>query len=274
MDIFSIPITVAGCGSMGLPMARVLHRAGFNISGFDIRPVSDYPDFADKMLGDSDDISKSKILISVVRDAHETLDLCFDDQAVYLKDGYPEILVLCSTLSPRFVDVLVSRLPSDVALIDAPMSGAPIAAEQGRLSFMLGGHPKLLDSLTVVFDALGERTFRCGGLGAGMTYKLLNNYVAAGSVIAVRRAYEMARILNVDLPHLREVMSASSGATWFGNRFDEIAWAREGYESGNTIGILEKDVLSALDAIKDHTKWEEAQIDFAILEALRELERF
>ena len=259
---------------MGLPMARVLRRAGFNVSGFDIRPVSEFGDFSDKMLGNPGNIAKSEILISVVRDAQQTLDLCFDNQAVYLKDVYPRTLVICSTLSPRFLAGLVPRLPSDVALIDAPMSGAPVAAEQGRLSFMLGGHTDILDKLVAVFDALGKRAFRCGDLGAGMTYKVLNNYVAASSVIAVRRAYDMASILNVELSRLREVMSASSGSTWFGDCFEDIAWAREGYDSENTIGILEKDVLSALDAIRDNSEWQGSPIDSAILRALRELERF
>ena len=259
---------------MGLPMARGLCRAGFNVSGFDVKPVSEFSDFANKMLNNSDDIETADVLISVVRDARQTLDLCFEDQAVYQRSKYPKILVLSSTLSPRFVHNLSTRLPSDVALIDAPMSGAPVAAEQGRLSFMLGGHPETVDYLMPVFDTLGARIFHCGRLGAGMTYKVLNNYVAAGSVTVARRAYDMARSLDVDLLHLREVMSASSGATWYGDRFDEISWAREGYDSDNTIGILEKDVLSALDAIVESHNCDESPMDSAILDALKKLEPF
>ena len=273
-DIHSVPITLAGCGSMGLPMARGLDRAGFNVSGFDIRPLSDFPEFANKMLNNSDDIETADVMISVVRDARQTLNLCFDEQAVYLKSMYPRILVLSSTLSPRFVRNLSIRLPSDVTMIDAPMSGAPVAAEQGSLSFMLGGHPETLNNLMPIFNRLGERIFHCGSLGAGMTYKVLNNYVAAGSVTVARRAYDMARRLDVDLVHLREVMSVSSGATWYGDRFDEISWAREGYDAGNTIGILEKDVLSALDAIKADPNCGESPMDSAILDALTKLEPF
>jgi hypothetical protein len=44
-------------------------------------------------------------------------------------------------------------------------------------------------------------------------------------------------------------MHDSSGQTWFGSNFDSIEFARDGYDPDNTIGILKKDVESALDAV-------------------------
>ena len=67
-------------------------------------------------------------------------------------------------------------------------------------------------------------------------------------------------------------MSASSGATWFGDHFDDIDWAREGYESGNTIGILEKDVRSGLDAVEGAKRARPDAYDEALLAAIRAME--
>lgn len=259
---------------MGLPMARRLRAAGFPVRGLDIRPASEFGDFAPLMLEDAAELADSQVLISVVRDQQQTLDLCFDQQRVYRRANYPKLLVVCSTLSPGFVHLLASRLPADVTVIDAPMSGAPVAAVNGRLSFMLGGDEAEIAILMPLFAAMGDQIFHAGDLGAGMTIKVLNNYVAASSVVAVRRAYEMADALNVDLDRLRTVMRASSGATWYGDRFDDIDWARQGYDSSNTIGILEKDVLSALDAIVDVEDLAESALDAAILDALRRLKPF
>jgi len=274
MDIRSDVITLAGCGNMGLPMAHRLHLSRFKVLGYDIRPLSEFTEFAKNMLSDPVRIAESNILLSVVRSERQTLDLCFDDQGVFRRDKYPRTLVVSSTLSPRFIKDLATRLPQDVRLIDAPMSGAPIAAEQGALSFMLGGKKEVVDDLMPIFESLGEQIFYCGDSGAGMTLKVINNYVAAASVVTVRRAFDMARQLNVDIDQLREVMAASSGATWFGDRFDDIAWARQGYDPENTIGILEKDVLSALDAVAELSQFKSSPLDSMILEAVRSLEPY
>ena len=107
-----------------------------------------------------------------------------------------------------------------------------------------------------------------------MTAKVLNNYVASASVVAVRRAYARARELGVDLEALRSVMKASSGATWFGDNFREIDWSREGYEANNTIGILEKDIRSGLDAMTAADRAGPDEFDAALLAAIRAMERF
>ena len=162
----------------------------------------------------------------------------------------------------------------DVTLIDAPMSGAPHSARLRQLSFMLGGPDEALDRLMPLFQAMGKHAFRLGPLGAGMTAKVLNNYVASASVVAVRRAYARARELGVDLDKLRAVMSASSGATWFGDHFHDIDWAREGFDAGNTIGILEKDVRSGLDAMEGAARAAPDAYDEALIAALRVMEPF
>ena len=244
-------VGVAGCGSMGLPMAQALQDAGYEVWGLDVRPASEFGSFQSRMLEDPAEFARRvEVVISVVRDVAQSRELCFDRQALFTRAQYPRRLIVSSTLSPRFMPELRSRLPVDVTLIDAPMSGAPHAARLRKLSFMLGGPDDALDRLTPLFQAMGQHVFRLGPLGAGMTAKVLNNYVASASVVAVRRAYARARELGVDLEALRSVMKASSGSTWFGDHFHDIDWSREGYEADNTIGILEKDIRSGLDAME------------------------
>lgn len=260
---------------MGLPMAQALQDAGYEVWGLDVRPVTEFGSFQTRMLEDPAEFARRvDVVISVVRDIAQTLELCFDRQALFTRAPYPKTLIVSSTLSPRFLSDLRKRLLDDVTLIDAPMSGAPHAARLRQLSFMLGGPDEALDRLMPLFQAMGKHAFRLGPLGAGMTAKVLNNYVASASVVAVRRAYARARELGMDLDKLRAVMSASSGATWFGDRFDDIDWAREGYEAGNTIGILEKDVRSGLDAVEGAKRARPDAYDEALLAAIRAMEPF
>jgi putative dehydrogenase len=268
-------VGVAGCGAMGLPMALALQGAGYEVWGLDVRPTSEFGSFQFRMLGDPEKFaSRVEIVISVVRDVGQSLELCFDRQALFKRARYPKTLIVSSTLSPRFVVELRSRLPHDVVLIDAPMSGAPHAARLRKLSFMLGGPDDALDRLLPLFETMGQHVFRLGPLGAGMTAKVLNNYVASASVVAVRRAYARARELGVDIEALRTVMKASSGSTWFGDNFGDIDWSREGYGADNTIGILEKDIQSGLDALTGAKHAQSDAYDAALLEAIRAMEPF
>jgi 3-hydroxyisobutyrate dehydrogenase len=253
---------------MGLPMLRRLIGARLDAVGYDVRPLSEFGDSAAHMLESPDGLSQRDILISVVRDRRQTLDLCFDEQAVFAAPPYPRLLVISSTLSPRVITEVRERLPRDVALVDAPMSGAPHAAEAGSLTFMLGGTDRDISRLTPMLAAMGREIRHLGTLGRGMTAKVLNNYVAACSVVAVRRA--LARGAELDMPAdmLLDVMCHSSGATWYGDQFDAISWSREEYASDNTIGILEKDVHSALDALEPGAA---DAFDVALLDALHAL---
>jgi 3-hydroxyisobutyrate dehydrogenase len=268
-------VGVAGCGAMGLPMAQALQHAGYDVWGLDVRPAGEFDAFRSRMLEDATEFARRvEIVISVVRDEAQNLELCFERQALFSRAHYPKTLIVSSTLSPRFLPALRDRLPADVTLVDAPMSGAPHAARLRKLSFMLGGPDDALDRLMPLFQAMGPHVFRLGPLGAGMKAKVLNNYVAGASVVAVRRAYARARELGVDLEALRAVMQASSGATWFGDHFHDIDWAREGYDANNTFGILEKDIRSGLDAMKDAPRARPDGYDDALLAAIRAMEPF
>jgi len=260
-------IGVAGCGAMGLPMATRLRAAGFEVSGFDVRPLHEFGEFAQHMRASVDVLRSCDFVISVVRDAAQTDALCFDEQALFAAPPYPKLLVLSSTLSPRTVHAVRERLPVDVDLADAPMSGAPHRAREGTLTFMLGGDPGVLERLRPALEVMGDTLFQLGPLGAGMTVKVLNNYVAASNVAATRRSLELAEAANVDPLLLREVMCASSGSNWYVENLDAIDWGREGYDPHNTIGILEKDVQCALDIAPDGRK----PADDALLDALRGL---
>ena len=239
-----------GAGTMGQALIRALRRAGVQVRGFDIRPASEFGDFADMMIPEPEVFARDiDVMISVVRDQQQTLDLYFEDQAIFKQPIYPKICILASTLSPRFLTHLRGRLPEDVVFFEAPMSGAPVAAEEARLTFMLGADQATAAVYLPLFRAMGREIHALGGLGRGMTCKVLNNLVAAASVLTVRHALAGAAELGLDPELLRRVMSQSSGASWFGDNFHHIQWAAETYDPGNTIGILEKDVTAMLDAL-------------------------
>ena len=248
-------IGVAGCGRMGLGMARAMARAGYDVTGFDVRPTAEFGAFADRMIEDPGRFAADReVIFTVVRDIDQTEDLLLRKQAILSEAPRLRYLVISSTLSPRYLVDLRTRLPQSLAVVDAPMSGAQIAADEARLSFMLGGADADLDALDPVFRTMGSKIHRMGGPGAGMTSKVLNNFVAACGVAGARQAIDWSADLGIDRERLFALMHDSSGQNWFVSNFEDIEFSRDGYDPENTIGILKKDVESCLDAVDPETR--------------------
>lgn len=241
-------IGVAGCGRMGLPMLAALRRAGLDAAGFDVRPVAEFGDMAAAVTNDVAAFAQNlDTLITVVRDIAQTDDVLFGAQNLIAAPNLRRI-ILSSTLSPRYVAALRDRVPAHITLIDAPMSGAQVGAEQARLTFMLGGTDADLDAAQPLFDAMGSQFHRMGGYGAGMQAKVLNNLLAASHTAMTRLVLDWADQAGIEERALLDLIATSSGQNWFASGFDEIEFARDGHEADNTISILVKDVESALDA--------------------------
>lgn len=244
-------IGIAGCGNMGLPMSQQLRKHGFDNWGFDVRPVHEFGDFQDRMVEDPKEFAdRVDVVFSIVRDTRQTEDLLFDVQALYAQPNPPKTLIISSTISPRFLTTLRARLPQDVLLIDAPMSGTEFKAKDGTLTFMVGGPDDTVRDLMPVFEAMGTTIHHLGPLGSGLTCKVINNFVAASNIIAVRHALETSEKLGVDRDTILKVISSSSGTNWYAQYFKEIDWSLEAYDPANTMGIVKKDVASYLDAVE------------------------
>ena len=266
-------IGVAGCGAMGLPMAENLLKAGFNVWGFDIRPVDASDDLKNRMIADPTAFAaKVDTVIVVVRDIAETNALLFDEQGILMREKHPKTLVLSSTLSPRFILDVAARVPTDVTVIDAPMSGAPYRSRDASLTFMVGGDADAVQVLMPAFSAMGEKIHHLGPTGAGAACKVANNLCAAAGVVAVRRALKAAAGYGIKADKLLDVMHTSSGATWYGDNLKKIDWANEGYEPTNTMGILEKDVKSFIDAVEGLDAMQSGPFEEAIIEEIRLME--
>lgn len=226
---------------MGKPMLAALRFGGFDAHGFDIRGIDGIetaPAAFARDLG---------VLITVVRDEEETDDVLFGRQNFVAQATELDTILVCSTLSPNYTRALRERVPDHIRLIDAPMSGAQISAENRSLSFMLGGEDAALDHCQPLFDAMGSTFHRMGPFGSGMTAKVLNNLLAASSTAMTRLVLDWADANGLDERKLLDLIHHSSGQNWLASGFDEIEFARDGFAPDNSIGILVKDVSAALD---------------------------
>lgn len=276
-DILKMNIGIAGCGTMGLPMLEVLLKNKVKAIGYDVRPQEDFLSLKENFVSSKRVFfENTDVIFSIVRDINQTLELCEGTDGLFNLNS-SKTLIICSTLSPAFLNDFIKKAPENIDVIEAPMSGAPIRAKEASLTFMVGSTKNQFETISPILNILGKTVHHIGKFGSGMSVKVLNNFVASCSVVAVRHVLSEAKNLNISTYQLLEILNCSSGKTWFSENLYSIDWSKESYKKENTIGILEKDVNSYLDGLQDAgTKTNEAMQNFqkALLKGLQNIPDF
>ena len=204
-----------GLGNMGMPMARNLIAEGHEVTGFDLIQKSDPLVQISKLL--SETVSGKEVIITMLPDGSSLLEV----YSSILNELQSEaILIDCST-----VDVISAKKAAGMAnekglkALDAPVSGGIGGAENGTLTFMVGGDIAAFERVTPLFDIMGQKAVLCGESGAGQSVKICNNMILGVSMIAVCEAFVMADNLGLDRSKMFDVVSTASGSCWAINTY-------------------------------------------------------
>ena len=252
-NILKEKIGLAGCGNMGLPMLNAMLSKNIDAKGYDIEKKKSLSSLGKDFISSKKKfLDDRNIIISVVRDASDTIELCEGNNGLFEQQS-SKVLIIASTLSPKFVMDLKSKAPKNIKIVDAPMSGATIAAHEARLTFMVGCEKVLFNYIEPLLELMGTRINHIGNFGSGMMVKVLNNFIAASSVVSVRHVLHQAQKFELDIDALFKTIDTSSGQTWFGTNRTDKEWFKENFENDNTMGILKKDVEAYVDSFENET---------------------
>ncbi len=246
-NILNQTIGIAGCGEMGYPMLKMLLQNNVNASGHDIKASKNFKDFGDKYIpSKSDFFLKNDVILSIVRDKKETEDLLINNHTLFSKNHVT--ILICSTLPTTYISELKTKLPKNFILMDTPMSGSTIKAEKGTLTFMVGGNKDEFQYVIPLLNILGDNILHIGDFGKGMSVKLLNNFIAVSSVLATRNVLSQIHDFGLTEKQLLDVVKCSTGNNWFAQNYNTLNWSKENFTKTNTMGILEKDLLSYIES--------------------------
>lgn len=126
-----------------------------------------------------------------------------------------------------------------------------MGAENGTLSFMVGSPDELYPRVLEICKLVGKEDsiFHCGGLGAGLKTKLLNNYLSSLTALATAETFNIGLRAGLDSQNLMNVINASSGMNFNSKVNNPVPGltpknaASNGYKGGFSIelclGVLE-----------------------------------
>jgi 2-hydroxy-3-oxopropionate reductase len=92
-------------------------------------------------------------------------------------------------------------------MLDAPVSGGQVGAENATLSIMVGGDPDVFEQIEPYFRLMGKNIIRIGQNGDGQTCKVANQIAVALTIEAVSEALVFASKAGADTKKVREALS-------------------------------------------------------------------
>ena len=205
-----------GLGSIGAPMAGCIIRAGFQVTVCDQNPkaLDRFRKTAYRVTDKPADCADQEMVVVMVAN---------DDQVKAVMEGEDGLLKAVNPKQPPLLAIMSTVLPQtnqglapacakkNIRLIDAPVSGLPVVAEQGKLTIMVGGQAADLEAMRPVLKTMGENIFHTGPLGSGNVTKLVNNIVGVTNLFLSVEAMLVGKKYGMDPTKLAAIMETSSG---------------------------------------------------------------
>ena len=158
------------------------------------------------------------------------------------------LVVDLSTSSPVLARELArTARERGVGMLDAPVSGGDVGAEEGTLSIMAGGSEEDFERAKPMFVVMGETVVHVGKSGTGQTVKACNQIVVAIVIEAVSEALVLGSQAGVDPKKVIEVLSGGLAA----NKVMEVKGQKflsHAFEPGGKVEFHRKDLGIALEA--------------------------
>jgi 3-hydroxyisobutyrate dehydrogenase len=188
-----------GTGTMGLPMARNLARAGFQVRAWNRTPERARPleeDGARVFSSPREAAAGSQLLVTMLSDTEAVLESAGAALGALAQGA---AWVQMSTIGIEGTGRCErAAAEAGVQFLDAPVLGTREPAERGELIILASGPDQTRGRAEPVFQALGKRTVWLGAAGQGTRAKVMINSWIVGVVAVLAETITMAEALGVD----------------------------------------------------------------------------
>mmetsp|Transcript_10433 Transcript_10433/g.17633 ORF Transcript_10433/g.17633 Transcript_10433/m.17633 type:complete len:249 (-) Transcript_10433:790-1536(-) len=220
----AVKIGFIGLGRMGHWMAQNLaNKAGANLVVYD--KVQDrVQELKNAVPGKrvtsatspKDVAAQVSTCITMLPSNEHVQDVYTNPSTGLLKGALQESLLIdCSTIEPKVAKSISEESQSlGVSMIDAPVSGGVMGAQNASLTFLVGGTHTQFELAKPFLSMMGTRFILCGATGSGQIAKICNNLLLAIQMAGLSEALALGVKLGVDARRLSEVINSSSGRCW------------------------------------------------------------
>ena len=244
-----------GLGIMGGPMAQNLIEAGYELVLY-TRTIEKAEEIAGDeaaVAGSPNEVAESSdIVITMLPDAPQVEEVVAGEDGVLegIKEG--SLLIDMSTISPVVTRELAAKVEErGASMLDAPVSGGDVGAQQGTLSIMVGGGEEDFERAKPLFEVMGQAVTHVGETGAGQTAKAANQIVVALTIEAISEALVLGSKAGVAPEKILEALSGGlAGSNVMEAKREKFL--EHDFDPGFRIELHHKDLGIALAAGREY----------------------
>lgn len=241
-------------------MANNLLKAGYEVIAFDVNHsnLSKFESSGGKSAENPRVVAAAvQIVITMLPSNPHVRQVYMGDKGILSEGGARSgsLLIDCSTCEPAVCkEVAQAANKRGITLVDAPVSGGTIGAEQATLTFMVGGPDDGFQSAKSILGHMGKKVVHCGDVGMGQAAKLCNNLVLGITMAAVCEGHALADRLGLDQKMLAEILNTSSARCWSSDTYNPCPGVMDGvpssrgYTGGFACDLMLKDLGLATSA--------------------------
>jgi 3-hydroxyisobutyrate dehydrogenase-like beta-hydroxyacid dehydrogenase len=244
-----------GLGIMGYPMARNLLRGGHQVAVWSHTAAKAHRLAEDEKALACDAPKR-------VAENADCMFLCVGDTAmsegvILGKDGIIEgakagsVVVDTSTVSASSSRRVGARLAEKgVDFLGAPCTGSKPGAENGTLTFMIGGDEQVFERVRPYFEVMGKQLYYCGGPGMGLHAKLTQNLILSNLLQAFNEGLVLSTKAGVPPRLMLEILNNSAARSGMIAFKAPAVFARD-FSTNFSVKWMHKDVGLALEAANE-----------------------
>jgi 3-hydroxyisobutyrate dehydrogenase len=249
-------IGFVGVGSMGWPMASLLHKAGYALTIYDAdskRAEQFVKEIGGQTAATCQALAKqAEVIITILPTSAIVQSVLEGPDGVLAGVQKGTVIVDMTSGVPSITRALAEKAASAGALlVDAPVSGGVPRAKSGELSIMFGGSQAKLAQLEPILKCMGNAIQHTGDVGSAHAMKALNNLVSAGGFLIGVEALMIGKRFGLNPETMVDVLNASTGMNnSTQKKFKQFVLSGK-YNAGFGLDLMVKDLSIALGIAKE-----------------------
>lgn len=250
-------IGIIGLGDMGFSMARNILKAGYQLTGFDLREerLEMLEALGGKRASSPAEVGEVADAVFIMVMTGKQAESIVSGEDGLLKTMNPgKTILLTATIEPheaRSIGKTVAK--KGVHLIDAPVSGGQNGAESGTLALMAAADKEVWDENLNLMKAVGENIFHVGEeIGMGQTVKASLQALIGCTFTAIFESLVLGSKAGVSGKVLYEVFSASGVSSPLFKNCAKLIMDRKFKDTGSQIGTMYKDLGITMDLARQN----------------------
>lgn len=238
-----------GLGIMGGPMAKRLLAAGHEVALW-----SHSKGKAEALGGGTpcatprEVATQSDCVFLCVGDTAMSREVIFGEHGLAAGAKKGLVIADCSTISPTESRAMATELAAlGVDFLDAPCTGSKGGAENGTLTFMVGGKKDVFARVRPWFEPMGKQFYYCGESGQGLHAKLSQNMILGNLLQAFNESMVLSTKAGVPPELMLEIIENSAAKSGLVSLKAPLVFKRD-FDPRFSVKWLEKDMQLMLDS--------------------------